>query len=216
MLLLVGKNGKVGLVISNKVSNLSELVDLVKKSFVVCGQTKIICIDGPAGSGKTTLAKSLSLYLNSCPIIHMDEIYEGWEDALGEQTTKNLMQWIVEPLNSSNKIVFYKYDWNKESRSEKIEIKAPEFLIIEGVGSAVPSVSIKACLKIWIEVAQSTGLNRVLKRDGVQIQTQMNQWQKIEKTFFLQNLTKENSDIWIDGDPEVKIDTSSQFVRTNR
>jgi uridine kinase len=71
-------------------------------------------------------------------------------------------------------------------------------------------------LKLWIEVNKETGINRVLTRDGQQIQEQMKKWQSQESKFFIENNSKENSDIWIDGDPVVKIDTSSQFVRTNR
>ena len=48
------------------------------------------------------------------------------------------------------------------------------------------------------------------------LQEQMKKWQTRESKFFIENNSKENSDVWIDGDPVVKIDTSSQFVRTNR
>jgi cytidylate kinase len=84
------------------------------------------------------------------------------------------------------------------------------------VGSSVKKVSEHASLKIWIEVNQSLGVERVLKRDGQQIKDQMKNWQIQELNYFNENKTKENSNIWIDGSPEVNIDTSSQFVRTNR
>jgi uridine kinase len=69
---------------------------------------------------------------------------------------------------------------------------------------------------LWIEVDKEIGISRVLTRDGQQIQEQMKKWKTRESKFFIENNSKENSDIWIDGDPVVKIDTSSQFVRTNR
>jgi cytidylate kinase len=84
------------------------------------------------------------------------------------------------------------------------------------VGSSVKKVSEHACLKIWIEVEQNIGIQRVLNRDGQQIKAQMLNWQIQEMKYFKENKTKENSNIWIDGSPEVNIDTSSQFVRTNR
>ena len=199
-----------------QVSNLSELVDKVNESSKKCGQTKIIVIDGPAGSGKTTLAKSLSGLLENCPIIHMDEIYDGWENALSPKTSQDLVEWIINPLLENNSIEYIKYDWNLEQRIEKVVINNSKVIIIEGVGSSSFEISKHASLKLWIEVNKETGINRVLTRDGLQIQEQMKTWQSQESKFFIENNSKENSDIWIDGDPVVKIDTSSQFVRTNR
>ena len=199
-----------------QVSNLSELVDKINESSKKCGQTKIIVIDGPAGSGKTTLAKSLSGLLENCPIIHMDEIYDGWENALSPKTSQDLVEWVINPLLESKSIEFVKYDWYLEKRIEKVVINLPKVLIIEGVGSSSFEISKYASLKLWIEVNKETGINRVLTRDGQQIQEQMKKWQSQESKFFIENNSKENSDIWIDGDPVVKIDTSSQFVRTNR
>jgi len=199
-----------------QVSNLSELVDKLNESGKKCGQTKIIVIDGPAGSGKTTLAESLSGLLENCPIIHMDGIYEGWENALSPKTSKDLVQWIINPLLEKKSIEYIKYDWNLEKRIEKVVINNSKVIIIEGVGSSTFEVSKHASLKLWIEVNKETGISRVLTRDGQQIQQQMKKWQTQESKFFIENNSKENSDIWIDGDPVVKIDTSSQFVRTNR
>ena len=199
-----------------QVCYLSELVDKVNESSNKCGQAKIIIIDGPAGSGKTTLAKSLSGLLENCPIVHMDEIYQGWENALSSKTFNDLTEWVINPLLESKSIEFVKYDWYLEKRIEKVVINLPRVLIIEGVGASSFDISKYACLKLWIEVNKETGINRVLTRDGQQIQEQMEKWQTQESKFFLENNSKEKSDIWIDGDPVVKIDTSSQFVRTNR
>ena len=200
----------------SQVCNLSDLVQNVNSSSKKCGQTKIVVIDGPAGSGKTTLAKSLSGLLENCPIIHMDEIYEGWENALSPKTSQDLVEWIINPLLEDKSIEYIKYDWHLEQRIEKVVINNPQVMIIEGVGASVSEISKHACLKLWIEVNEETGINRVLTRDGLQIQEQMKKWQSQESKFFIENNSKENSDIWIDGDPVVKIDTSSQFVRTNR
>ena len=200
----------------SQVCNLSDLVQNVNSSSKKCGKTKIVVIDGPAGSGKTTLAKSLSGLLENCPIIHMDEIYEGWENALSPKTSQDLVEWIINPLLEDKSIEYLKYDWHLEQRIEKVVINNSKVMVIEGVGASVSEISKHACLKLWIEVNEETGINRVLTRDGLQIQEQMKKWQTQESKFFIENNSKENSDIWIDGDPVVKIDTSSQFVRTNR
>ena len=184
----------------SQVCNLSDLVQNVNSSSKKCGQTKIVVIDGPAGSGKTTLAKSLSGLLENCPIIHMDEIYEGWENALSPKTSQDLVEWIINPLLEDKSIEYLKYDWHLEQRIEKVVINNSKVMIIEGVGASVSEISKHACLKLWIEVNEETGINRVLTRDGLQIQEQMKKWQSQEFKFFIENNSKENSDVWIDGD----------------
>jgi pantothenate kinase-related protein Tda10 len=104
------KVAEQGSEVMGQVSNLSELVDKVNESSTTCGQAKIIIIDGPAGSGKTTLAKSLSGLFEKCPIIHMDEIYQGWENALSLKTFNDLTDWVINPLLESKSIEFVKYD----------------------------------------------------------------------------------------------------------
>jgi uridine kinase len=146
----------------------------------------------------------------------MDEIYDGWENALSPKTFSDLANWIIKPLLESKSIKFTKYDWYLEKRIEKVVINNPKVLIIEGVGSSNSEISEHACLKLWIEVNKEIGISRVLNRDGQQIHEEMKKWQTRESKFFIENNSKENSDVWIDGDPVVKIDTSSQFVRTNR
>jgi len=146
----------------------------------------------------------------------MDEIYEGWQSALTTKTSQDLVNWIINPLLEQSVIVFNSYDWALGKRLGQVVINYPKVLIIEGVGSSVIEVSKYACLKLWIEVSPEIGINRVLDRDGQDIQAQMESWQSQEKNYFIENKTKEKSDIWIDGDPVVGIDTSFQFVRTNR
>ncbi len=53
----------------------------------------LIAIDGPAGSGKSTLAKDLYLYFSTnreVNLLGLDDIYDGWENALGEKLTGDL------------------------------------------------------------------------------------------------------------------------------
>ncbi len=111
------KVAEQGQELMGQVCNLSELADKVHESSKKCGQTKIVVIDGPAGSGKTTLANSLSGLLENCPIIHMDEIYEGWENALSLKTFSDLASWIIKPLLESKSI-----EETKQSNGLDIEI----------------------------------------------------------------------------------------------
>ena len=50
---------------------------------------QIILIDGPAGAGKTTFSLKLQNELG-CQVVHLDDHYNGWDEALGQNLTNVL------------------------------------------------------------------------------------------------------------------------------
>ena len=87
-----------------------ELKELLPQLIAKCGESVVITIDGPAGSGKTTLAKELSSVLDSCYTIHMDDLYEGWDSTLTPNLTKKLQR-ILEYVKMESRIQFVPFDW---------------------------------------------------------------------------------------------------------
>ena len=70
-------------------------MELIAALLDLCKDTSqpIIAIDGPAGAGKTTLALDIKLALAqrySITEIHMDDLYDGWDNALTSQLTEVL------------------------------------------------------------------------------------------------------------------------------
>ncbi len=72
-----------------------DLATLVADAEPRCGSTRLVCIDGPAGSGKTTLAEALSEVLDGAPVVHMDDLYEGWGQALGDPLAARVEAWLL-------------------------------------------------------------------------------------------------------------------------
>ena len=159
----------------------------------------LIAIDGPAGSGKTSLANQLSNKLNSATTIHMDDLYNGWDDALTPTLTRHLEEWILDPLTQQATVKYQKFDWTSSEYASPIEVRDIELLILEGVGAAQEIIRQSADLTIWIEVGPQIGLARVLNRDGDQLLPYMLKWQERERAHFLKDQTKENCQIFIDG-----------------
>ena len=159
----------------------------------------LIAIDGPAGSGKTSLANQLSNKLNSATTIHMDDLYNGWDDALTPTLTRHLEEWILDPLTQQATVKYQKFDWTSSEYGSPIEVRDIELLILEGVGAAQEIIRQSADLTIWIEVGPQIGLARVLNRDGDQLLPYMLKWQERERAHFLKDQTKENCQIFIDG-----------------
>jgi uridine kinase len=160
------------------------------------GSTHIIAIDGRAGAGKTTLADELFLALSlhrKVEVIHLDEVYAGWELALSDVLTESLSQ-IMKSISAGEPVTFPIFDWASHQFDATREFSPCDVVIIEGVGSAQRVVRDLATASIWIDIDQPTGLKRVLGRDGISIQEQMNLWQKREEEHFLVDETRENAD----------------------
>jgi uridine kinase len=149
------------------------LLDLCKES-----THPIIAIDGPAGAGKTTLANNLALALASdysVHVVHMDNLYDGWDRALSPQLTQSL-QFISKSHKSGKKISYSSYNWSTEEFDEAEEFPQVNLIIFEGVGSGQSSIRSEISALIWIDVAEDEGLARVLERDGTAIKNQMEKW----------------------------------------
>jgi len=159
----------------------------------------LIAIDGPAGSGKTSLANQLASNLKSATTIHMDDLYNGWEDALTATLTRHLEEWVLDPLTQHQSVKYQKFDWINSEYGPSVEVSDVELLILEGVGAAQARIRQQADLTIWIEVGAQIGLARVLNRDGAQILPYMLKWQERESAHFIKDQTKENCQIFIDG-----------------
>lgn len=156
----------------------------------------LIAIDGPAGAGKTTLAakfeRDLSLN-NSVSVIHMDDLYAGWENALNKQLTQKLKE-IVEAFTSQSTFRISIFNWSSNSFDSFRTVEPTNILIIEGVGAGQKVVRDGGATVYWIDVDPLLGLERVLARDGLEIELHMRKWQIDQARFFESDLTRNHAD----------------------
>ena len=64
----------------------ADVVALAARRPPTLGDSRLICIDGPAGSGKTTLASEIRAALG-CPVVHVDHMLDGWDGLPGVEAT---------------------------------------------------------------------------------------------------------------------------------
>ena len=72
-------------------------------------------------------------------------------------------------------------------------IKPSNILIIEGVGAAQQIVRDSGATTYWLDIEPEIGLQRVLARDGQEIEVFMHQWQVDQEIHFLRDKTRENA-----------------------
>ncbi len=161
-----------------------------------CGRTRVVLIDGPAGSGKTTLGERLGLETGA-QVLHADDMYEGWTglatlwDTLGTR--------VLEPLARGENAGFERWDWEASARAERIEVPAVDALVIEGVGVAQRAARPCASLVIYVDAPRSERLARGVARDGEAMRAEWEVWQCAEEEFLNAEGTSQASDIVVDG-----------------
>ena len=156
----------------------------------------LIAIDGRAGAGKTTLAASFYEELSvdkTVAVIHMDDLYNGWENALSERLTQTLES-IVKSHQSKVAFEIDIFNWKSMSFDSKRVINPVDILILEGVGAGQKVVRDAGATLYWLDIDAEVGIQRVLNRDGNQIASQMKQWQIAQEIHFLRDKTRENAE----------------------
>lgn len=160
-----------------------------------------LAIDGVAGSGKTTLASRLCSDLKSCQVVHMDDLYEGWNDPLSQRLTAKVIRELLEPFNQQIPIRYQKFDWILNRFDKFEDLKTSNILILEGVGSGQREFRKYLSKTIWVEYDPSQGFDRVIARDGEGIRGEMVNFLLDQNKHFIAELTKNTSDYTISGAP---------------
>ncbi|MEN9687383.1 MAG: hypothetical protein RL381_395 [Actinomycetota bacterium] len=173
-------------------------MDLIDALFDLCKSEAqpIIAIDGPAGAGKTSLASLIKSALSreySVNVIHMDDLYLGWDKALTSELSETL-NFIVSSHKKQKSISLSYYDWKQEFLAPATEIPSTELLILEGVGSGQREIRDQLTTLIWMQIDEKEGLARVLQRDGDEIESQMRKWLETQEQHFRDEETQKAAD----------------------
>lgn len=143
---------------------------------------RLILIDGPAGSGKTSLSELIAP-ANS-QILHLDDFYNGWEEPFDDEFLIRVRQVLEAHSLQSDAEDFQTYDWEKRGWINQNSKAKTDVLILEGVGSFLLDDDMEATLKIFVTTDFLTGLNRVVSRDGDNSMPYIALWKQREFELF--------------------------------
>ena len=77
-----------------------QINEALRDLFSESAKPLVLAIDGPAGSGKSTLAGEIARAFAGTydiEVIHLDELYNGWDNALSEELFLRIAQLIAAP-----------------------------------------------------------------------------------------------------------------------
>lgn len=159
------------------------------------GSTRLVCVDGPAGSGKTTLAASLLGALPGAEVVHCDELLQGWRGLPGLADT---VERLLHPLAQDRPGSWRRWDWLADGWAETHEVAPGGVLVLEGVGSWSPRIAALVGRLVWVETDPAVRLERGLARDGEQMRPQWEQWRLDEDALFTRLGTRAHADVLVD------------------
>lgn len=192
------------------VRSILDLAEQARTAAPRCGPTRLVCIDGPSGSGKTVLAGRLAAALGGPPVLHMDDLYPGW-DGLAEAVLL-LHDAVVAPLAAGRAARYRRYDWALGAYVEEHDLGRPPLLVVEGVGSGARAIAAQAVLLIWVEAPREVRFRRGIERDGEAYRPHWERWGLHEQAHFALERTRERAYLRVHGAPGTPHDPGTEVV----
>lgn len=169
----------------------AEVVEHARRQPARLGSSRLVSIDGPAGSGKTTLADEVA-QLTGALVVHMDDLYPGWD---GLFSVAPHVFGLLEPLRRDDTGYYRRYDWELGEYLETHHVDPAPLLVLEGVGAGNRGWRDLASTLVWVETDAPTRLARGLARDGDGVRERWLRWMADEDRLFEQEGTRAAADL---------------------
>ena len=158
-----------------------------------CGSTKVVAIDGPSGSGKSRFAASLAERLPSACLLHLDDLYPGWDGLALAVTTMH--DQVLAPLARGERAAYRRWDWVHNRYATWHSLPATNLLIVDGVGSGAGPATHLVSVLIWLEADQDVRFRRGIERDGESYLRHWQGWAAQEDALFEADGTRNRADL---------------------
>jgi len=176
----------------------SELAAEVARRPPRLGHSRLVCVDGPSGAGKTVLAERLAAALpEPTPVVHTDDLLDGWDDQF--TFWARLEEQVLAPLRASRAGRYQVYDWHRGRFGEdRVTVPPAPVVIVEGVSAARAEVRDEASLTIFVTAPPQVRLRRSLARDGGALAPYLEIWRQREDLHFTADATAAQVDLVVE------------------
>ena len=127
------------------------VVDLALSRPPTLADGRLVCVDGPAGSGKTTLAAEVAALVPGAQVVHMDDLYAGWSGI--DHAVTDQLDSILLPLAEGRAGSYRRFDWASDRFAETTTVQPGPLLVLEGVGSGTRAHADLCTVLVWVDGA---------------------------------------------------------------
>lgn len=176
------------------------VLDLALSRPPTLGEGRLVSVDGPAGSGKTTLAEALRSTAEAAQlrtrVVHMDDLYDGWD---GLPRVGDQLEGLLAPLGQHRAGSYRRFDWHAGEYAEQVAVEPVPLLVLEGVGSGAAAHDVLRTVLVWVEAPPVLRMRRGLERDGEAAAPHWERWTRDEAALFERERTRSRADVLVDG-----------------
>ncbi|MEU8777166.1 uridine kinase [Streptomyces sp. NPDC048606] len=174
----------------------------------------LVGIDGPGGTGKSTLAALLAAHLPDPVIVHIDDFYLPAGDRPARSDTRSaadavsvaanfdlarLDQQVLRPAVAGLPMRYQRYDWDNDRLGDWTELAPLTPLIVEGVHALHADLRHAYTHTIHCQAPRDVRLNRGLARDGEEARTTWeDEWMPAEDAYLAAHLPHRHADTLLD------------------
>lgn len=154
------------------------------------GEMMLVSIDGPCGSGKTTLSEKLSLDFG-WQIIHMDDYYLPWkrraddwqERVAGNMDLLRIEDELLLPLSENKSARYRAYDCRRDVFTKSSVIPAKGIIAVEGNYSQMPQLRRYFRQSVYVTLPRDLRLQRLKAREGSYYAVFEKVWEPLDQRY---------------------------------
>ena len=162
--------------------------------------TRIVAIDGPSGSGKSSFARHLASAFGGTPILQTDD-FATWDNPI--DWWPELLERVLVPLWRGETARFGRSRWGPDTGGELVVVEPADVLILEGVTATREAFMQYLTYSIWVDAPAEVRLQRGLDRDGSEALEQWQAWMAEEDEYRSRERPDERADLVIRGDRDL-------------
>ena len=133
----------------------------------------LITIDGPCGSGKTTLARRLAETLGA-PLVHTDDFVvpharktpERLAIPGGNEDVERLLAEFVLPWKRTGHTAYRPYAYREDRLLEPVPVPDAPYAVLEGAYCDLPPLRAEADVRVFLRIGREEQLARLRAREG--------------------------------------------------
>lgn len=155
-----------------------------------------MAIEGRSGAGKTLLAGRIAAEAG-CPLLHMDDLYPGWEGL--EAAVPLVRAWILQPLARGEDPRWRRHDWERGAPGAWQHTPVQELLVIEGCGSGARQLRPFLSVLAWVHAPDEVRAARLdAREDAADYAPYRSLWARQEQGFYADHRPREHADLVVD------------------